>query len=53
MAIKRPKCHFENPADTQFCGNCAEPLHPEEKISVSHPKTLETPKEELTTGSTL
>ena len=26
MAVKCPKCHFENPPDTRFCGNCAAPL---------------------------
>jgi len=49
--MKCPKCHFDNPADTRFCGNCAAPLHPKEEISVSPTETLETPKEELTTGS--
>ena len=26
MAVTCPKCHFENPSETRFCGNCAEPL---------------------------
>jgi serine/threonine protein kinase len=26
MAVTCPKCHFENPSDTRFCGNCATPL---------------------------
>lgn len=26
MAVKCPKCHSENSADTRFCGNCAAPL---------------------------
>jgi tetratricopeptide (TPR) repeat protein/tRNA A-37 threonylcarbamoyl transferase component Bud32 len=50
MGIKCPQCHFENPDDTRFCGNCATPLPSPEEISPT--KTLETPKEELTTGST-
>jgi len=50
--MKCPKCNFENPADTKFCGECATPLHPSEKISAHLTETLETPKEELTTGST-
>ncbi len=50
--MKCPKCDFENPADTKFCGECAAPLHPSEKISAPLTETLETPKEELTTGST-
>jgi len=24
--MKCPACHFDNPADTKFCGNCAAPL---------------------------
>jgi len=50
--MKCPKCNFENPDDTRFCSNCAVPLELSEEIPVSHTKTLETPKEELTTGST-
>jgi len=26
MAVTCPKCHFENPSDTRFYGNCAAPL---------------------------
>jgi len=50
--MKCPKCNFENPADTKFCGECAAPLHPSEEISAPLTETLETPKEELTIGST-
>jgi serine/threonine protein kinase/predicted Zn-dependent protease len=50
--MKCPKCNFENPADTKFCGECAAPLQPSEEISAPLTETLETPKEELTTGST-
>ncbi len=50
--MKCPKCNFESPADTKFCGECAAPLHPSEEISAPLTETLETPKEELTTGST-
>jgi len=50
--MKCPKCNSENPADTKFCGECAAPLHPSEEISAPLTETLETPKEELTTGST-
>jgi len=25
-SMKCPKCHFDNPEDTKFCGNCATPL---------------------------
>ena len=52
MAVKCPKCHTENTSDSQFCKKCAAPLHPSEKIPSSQTKTLETPKEELTRGTT-
>jgi len=52
MGIKCPKCFFNNPDDTLYCGKCAAPLHPSEKIPSSLTKTLETPKEELTRGTT-
>jgi Tol biopolymer transport system component/tRNA A-37 threonylcarbamoyl transferase component Bud32 len=50
--MKCPKCNFDNPDDTIYCGKCATPLLPSEEISASLTETLETPKEELTTGST-
>ena len=51
MAAKCPKCHFENPDDTLYCGKCATPLRPSEE-SPALTETLEAPKKELTTGST-
>ncbi|NOR54335.1 MAG: protein kinase, partial [Candidatus Aminicenantes bacterium] len=50
--MKCPKCNSENPADKKFCGECASPLHPSEEIPASPTKTLETPTEELTRGTT-
>ncbi len=50
MAIKCPKCHFENPDDTLYCGKCTTPLKPLEEISPT--KTLETPAKGLTKGTT-
>ena len=47
--MKCPKCQFDNPDDTIYCGKCATPL--KEEISVSQTKTLETPVEELTRGT--
>ena len=52
MGINCPKCHFENPDDTIYCGKCATQLKSSEEISDSPTETIETPKEELTTGST-
>jgi len=50
MGIKCPKCHHDNPEGTSFCGKCGTQLLSQEKIEVT--KTMETPREELTTGST-
>ncbi len=50
--MKCPKCHLENPPASKFCKECGTQLPSSEKISVSHTETLETPKEELTSGST-
>jgi serine/threonine protein kinase/tetratricopeptide (TPR) repeat protein len=52
VATKCPKCHFENPEDTFYCGKCATPLPSSKDISVSQTETLQTPIKELTTGST-
>jgi len=41
---KCPKCHFENPDDTVYCGKCAAPLRPSNDISLSRTETLRTPK---------
>jgi serine/threonine protein kinase/tetratricopeptide (TPR) repeat protein len=50
MAIKCPKCHTDNPDTQKFCGECATPLGLPGDMGVT--ETMETPKEELTTGST-
>ena len=50
MGIKCPKCQHENPDDLSFCGKCATRLPRPEGIEVT--ETLETPKEEITAGST-
>ncbi|UCC41265.1 MAG: protein kinase [Candidatus Aminicenantes bacterium] len=52
MTSKCPKCQSDNPDASRFCAECGTQLGPYEEISVSHTKTLETPKEELTAGST-
>ncbi len=53
MTAKCPKCDFENPDDTRFCGNCASPLRPSKQIPPSRTETFEAPLTELTRGSTL
>ena len=51
MGIECPKCHFDNPDDTVYCGKCATPLQSAEGVSVT--KTLITPAEALQKGSTV
>jgi len=50
MAKKCPKCQSENPDTATFCADCGTQLPSLEDVEVT--ETLETPKEELTTGST-
>jgi len=52
MGMKCPKCDFENPDNTSFCGNCAAPLRPSEKVPISTTETLPTPIKVLTRGRT-
>jgi tetratricopeptide (TPR) repeat protein len=52
MSNKCPKCEFDNPDDTIYCGHCAAPIKPSTKIPIAHTETLRAPREELTTGST-
>jgi serine/threonine protein kinase/Tfp pilus assembly protein PilF len=47
--MKCPKCQSENPDDTLFCGKCGTRLPSSEEVEVT--ETIETPSEELTTGS--
>jgi len=49
--MKCPKCNTENPSDSKYCRECATPLPSSEEIS-EPTKTLETPTEELTRGTT-
>jgi serine/threonine protein kinase/tetratricopeptide (TPR) repeat protein len=50
--MKCSKCGFENPNDLSYCGKCGTQLGPVEDTSAPPTKTIEAPKEELTTGST-
>ncbi len=50
MGIKCPKCNTDNPDTLKFCGECGTKIIPLEEAPVT--ETLETPTEELTTGST-
>ncbi|HDT14195.1 MAG TPA: tetratricopeptide repeat protein [Candidatus Aminicenantes bacterium] len=50
MAVRCPKCHTDNPDALKYCGECGTRLPDAGHVQVT--KTVETPKEELTTGST-
>jgi len=52
VAIKCPKCQFDNTDIAHFCSNYATQLHPSEEIAVTPTETFQTPIKELTTGST-
>ena len=47
-----PKCRFDNPAGTSYCGKCGAHLFPSDKIPVSRTKTMLAPKKELSVGTT-
>lgn len=49
--MKCPKCHFENPSDTRFCGNCGTQIRLTKEAPVSQTETLQEPVKELTRGS--
>ncbi len=51
MSVKCPTCQTENPDTQRFCGDCGTELPDSEEIAILT-QTIETPKEELTTGST-
>jgi len=46
-----PKCNFENPADSLYCGKCAAPLPSLDKVSSVPTDTFLTPVKELTRGT--
>jgi tetratricopeptide (TPR) repeat protein len=44
-----PKCHFDNPVDTVFCGKCGTKFDSGDRVSFT--RTLETGTDELTRGT--
>lgn len=52
MTNECPKCQTNNPDTQSFCGDCGTQLPQDVNIAKPFTKTLETPTEELTTGST-
>ncbi|MGB8951631.1 MAG: protein kinase [Candidatus Aminicenantales bacterium] len=49
--MKCPKCHSDNPSDSQFCSRCGTQIIPSEGIPYSQTETLQTPVKELVRGS--
>jgi serine/threonine protein kinase/tetratricopeptide (TPR) repeat protein len=52
MAIKCPKCRFDNPETQKFCGECGTQLPSTPDIHPQATETLRTSLKELTRGST-
>lgn len=52
MSIKCSECLFDNPDDTKFCGECGTRFDSSPDAPAIPTITMETPKEELTTGTT-
>ena len=53
MAIKCPKCQFENPDDAFYCGKCAAPLAGRREHAVSKTMTIQHPSKLITNGTIL
>ena len=52
MATHCPKCKAENPEESKFCNECGLQFDSIDPMPAPLTKTLETPKEDLTTGTT-
>jgi len=52
VAIKCPKCHYDNPETQKFCGECGTSIPSSKEIRPEVTETFQTPIKELTTGST-
>jgi len=53
VAVKCPKCHYENPDDTFYCGKCATHLRPLDSFSFSQTETLNKPEKDSFKGKTI
>ncbi|UCE41739.1 MAG: protein kinase [Candidatus Aminicenantes bacterium] len=51
--MKCPKCQAEILDDSQFCSKCGTPIHPGDKIFLSHTHTILRPIDELVPGTEL
>jgi hypothetical protein len=47
--MKCPKCQAEILDDSQFCSKCGTPIHPGDKVFLSHTHTILRPIDELVT----
>lgn len=52
MTTHCPKCKAENPDESKFCNECGLQFDSMDKMPAPPTKTLEVPREDLTTGST-
>ena len=52
MTTYCPKCKAENPEESKFCNECGLQLDSMDQMPAPPTRTLETPKEDLTTGTT-
>src|SRR5512135_3518472 len=50
--MKCPTCQFENTSDSKFCKECGTRIDASAAAQPSFTRTMEYPKEELTSGST-
>jgi serine/threonine protein kinase len=50
VTIKCPKCDYDSPDDTLYCGKCGSHLKPLEAIFLSRTETIETAKEDPLRG---
>jgi len=51
--MKCPKCQADILDDSQFCSKCGTPIHPGDKVFLSHTRTILRPIDELVTGKVL
>jgi serine/threonine protein kinase len=53
VTLNCPKCHFENPESTKYCGKCATPLPISDDTLEAQTETLVVPIVDMKTGSIL
>ncbi|MGB6339916.1 MAG: protein kinase [Candidatus Aminicenantaceae bacterium] len=53
VTLSCPKCQFENPENTKYCGNCATPLPLSDDTLEAQTETLVVPIADMRTGSIL